>query len=189
MSGSSRRPTDLRARPRRQLGQSVVELVLVLPLLALLLLGTFNVGILIVDKVVAAYAARQGARLAAILGNGQSAGLTTLQIDQNVCQAVLASSSGLVNGTITEVDVYQADASGAASNGSFNPAVNPYDRYDGACSQVSQGFPASARVQTPPNDVSVGVWIKWQYVAPTGYQATSLTLTEYCAMKTTPVLS
>jgi Flp pilus assembly protein TadG len=154
-----------------------------------LLFGMFNVGILIVDKVVAAYVARQGARLAATLGNGQAAGLTTLQVDQNICRAVLATGSSLVYGTITEMDIYQADATGAASNGSFNPAVNPYDRYDGACNQLSQGFPASARVQTPPNEVSIGVWIKWQYATPTGYQAASLTLTEYCVMKTSPVLS
>jgi Flp pilus assembly protein TadG len=160
-----------------------------MPLLLVLLFGVFNVGILIVDKVVAAYAARQGARLAAVLGNGQTAGLTTLQIDRNVCQSVLASSGGLVYGTITEIDVYQADAAGAASNGSYNPAVNPYDRYDGACNQLSQGFPASARGQTPPNEVSIGVWLKWQYITPTGYQAASLTLTEYCVMKTSPVLS
>ena len=186
MSGSNRRPTD---RFRLQAGQSVVELALVIPPLLVLLFGTFNVGILIVDKVVAAYAARQGARLAAALGSGQPAGLTTLQIDQNVCQAVLASSSGLVYGTVTEVDVYRADVAGAASDGSFNPAVNPYDRYDGACNQLYQGFPAAARTQTPPNEISIGVWLKWQYTTPTGYQAASLTLTDYCVMKTSPVLS
>jgi Flp pilus assembly protein TadG len=189
MSGSSRRATDPRRRSRRQRGQSVVELALGLPLMLALLFGTFNIGILIVDKVAVAYAARQGARLAAVLGNGQAARLTTLQIDQNVCQAVLASSSGLVYGSITEVDVYQADAAGAASNGSFNPGVNPYDSYDGACNQRSQAFAASARVQTPPNEVSIGVWIKWQYATPAGLQAVSLTLTEYCAMKTSPALS
>jgi Flp pilus assembly protein TadG len=161
----------------------------VLPVMLVLLFGTFNVGILIVDKVVAAYAARQGARLAAVLGNGQSAGLSTLQIDQNVCQAVRASSGSLVYGTITEVDVYQADATNAPSDGSFNAAVDPYDRYDGACNQLSQGFPASARKQAPPSEVSIGVWIMWQYTTPTGYQATSLALTDYCVMKMSPVLS
>ena len=189
MSGSNRRPTDPGVRSRRQAGQAAVELALVLPTLLVLLFGTFNVGILIVDKVVAAYAARQGARLAAVLGSGQPAGLTTLQIDQNVCQSVLASGSGLVYGTVTEVDIYRADVTGAVSDGSFTSAVNPYDRYDGACNQLSQGFPASARAQTPPNEVSIGVWIKWQYVTPTGYQSASLTLTEYCVMKTSPVLS
>ena len=165
MSGSNRRPTDPGVRSRRQAGQAAVELALVLPTLLVLLFGTFNVGILIVDKVVAAYAARQGARLAAVLG------------------------SGLVYGTVTEVDIYRADVTGAVSDGSFTSAVNPYDRYDGACNQLSQGFPASARAQTPPNEVSIGVWIKWQYVTPTGYQSASLTLTEYCVMKTSPVLS
>ena len=52
-----------------------------------MLYGMLNLAALITDKVAGAYAARQGARLAAVLGNGGASGLNTLQIDQNVCQA------------------------------------------------------------------------------------------------------
>src|SRR5437899_572045 len=80
---------------RRQLGQSVVEFSLSIPVLLTLLFGVLNIGVLITDKVVAAYATRQGARIAAELGNGSGSGLTTLQIDQNIEQTLLASAANL----------------------------------------------------------------------------------------------
>ena len=189
MPGSSRRATDTRPGPGPQRGQSVLELAVALPVLVVLLFGTFNVGVLIVDRVVVAYAARQGARLAAGLGNGQTAGLTTLQVDQDICQTVLASTANLVYASVTEIDIYQADATGAASDGSFSSTVNPYDSYDASCNQLSQTFPASSRGQTPPTEVSIGVRIKWQYATPAGYQALTAVLTDYSVMKATPVLS
>src|SRR5438309_6168585 len=103
MSASSRRATELRGRAA-QSGQSVVEFALSMPVLLTMLFAMLNIGILIADKVSAAYAARQGTRLAAELGSGGSSGLTTIQIDQNVCQAVLASASKLAFATVQEID-------------------------------------------------------------------------------------
>src|SRR2546421_3422023 len=120
MSGSSHRPTRGPA-PRgpaaalRQLGQSTVELALTAPILVLLLMSAFNISVLLSDKLISGYATRQGARLAAELGNGGGT-LTTAQIDQQVVQDVLASATSMNYATITEIDIYApSSASGAYS--------------------------------------------------------------------------
>src|SRR5438874_478112 len=114
MPASSLRVTDA-DRPGRQSGQSTVELALALLSLLTLLFGMVNIGVLIADKVVAAYAARQGARLAAQLGNGTASGLTTLDIDQDICQAVITSAANLAYATVQEVDIYDATDSSTAN--------------------------------------------------------------------------
>jgi hypothetical protein len=148
-----------------------------------------NIGVLITDKVVAAYATRQGARIAAELGNGSGSGLTTLQIDQNIEQTLLASAANLGFATINEVDIYQADATGAPSNGSFNPTTDPYNSYDRSGNQIHQGFLNTSRNQVPPNETSIGVRLLWTYTPPTGYQSFSLQLSDYTVMKATAVLT
>src|SRR5207245_6630 len=125
-----------------------------------MLFGMVNIGVLITDKLVAAYAARQGARLASQLGNGTSSGMTILQIDQSVCQTILASAANLAYATVTEIDIYQADVGGSTS-GTFTGS-QPYDSYNSSCSSTSsQGFPSSKRIQIPPNETSIGVNVKW----------------------------
>jgi Flp pilus assembly protein TadG len=171
----------------------VVEFSLSIPVLLTLLFGVLNIGVLITDKVVAAYATRQGARIAAELGNGSGSGLTLQQVDQNIEQAVIASAANLGFATINEIDVYQADATGAPSNGSFNPATDLYDSYvapfapNGTAG--SQTFTLNNRKQVPPNETSIGVRLLWTYTPPTGYQSFSLQLSDYTVMKATAVLS
>ncbi|MBK9180245.1 MAG: pilus assembly protein [Acidimicrobiales bacterium] len=53
-----------RASPQR--GQAAVELALVLPLVALLLLALIQVGLVVRDQVLVIHAAREGARAAAV---------------------------------------------------------------------------------------------------------------------------
>ena len=66
----------------RRLGQSLVELAILTPLLALLLMGSFDASIMISDKVTSGSAVRQGARLAAELGGSQTnPGVSTTAID------------------------------------------------------------------------------------------------------------
>jgi Flp pilus assembly protein TadG len=192
MFASSRRATD-RAGRRRQAGQSVVEFALAIPVLLTLLFGVLNIGVLITDKVVAAFATRQGARVAAELGNAAGSGLTLQQVDQNIEQTVLASAANLGFATITEVDIYQADATGAPANGSFNPATDPYDSYVAPFApngtSVNQTFSLNKRNQVPPGETSIGVRLLWTYTPPTGYQSFSLQLSDYTVMKATAVLS
>jgi Flp pilus assembly protein TadG len=170
-------------RAGRQAGQSLVELALSLPVLLVLLLGTFNMGVLIADRVVAGYATRQGARMAALLGAGQ--GLTTSQVDQQVVQNILASSSNLNYATIQEIEIYAP----ANTDGSFNSSTDLYDKYDGTGKPVGVAtFPTTARNQVPPNETSIGVRIVWSYTPPTGYQSFTVQLTEYTVMKATPLV-
>jgi Flp pilus assembly protein TadG len=170
--------------PRRQAGQSLTEFALALPVMLLLLLGAFNIGVLLADKVVAAYATRQGARLAAELGNGQGT-LTTSQIDQQIVSDVTAASSSLTYASIREVDIYAP----RAANGVFNSATDEYDSYDGSGTLLHSGFPGSDRVQVPPNETSIGIRVVWQYSPPTGSSAISVSSSEYTVMKASPVLA
>jgi Flp pilus assembly protein TadG len=186
MCALSLSPTDADCQ-RRQSGQSVVELALAAPVLLTMLFGMVNIGVLITDKVSAAYATRQGARLAGVLGSGSATGLTTLQIDQDVCQTVLASAANLAYSSVIEIDVYQAD-SGGSTTPAFNAATQPYNSYNSSCTQTHQGFLNTARNQIPPNETSIGVNLKWRYTVPTGYQAVSVTLNDYAVQKASPVL-
>lgn len=52
--------------PARERGQSTVELTLVLPIVALVLLALFQAGLLLRDQLLVASAAREGAREAAV---------------------------------------------------------------------------------------------------------------------------
>src|SRR5437660_172784 len=159
MRASSLRLTDT----RRQAGQSIVELAVATPVLLLMLLSAFNVGVLLSDKVTASYAALQGDRLAAELGGGPN-GMTTSQVDQQIVEAVRAGAASLNYATITEIDVYAP----SRADGSY-AAGDPHDSYDGSGAPISSpGFPTSARVMVPPDETSIGVRLVWTYSPPTG---------------------
>ena len=57
---------------RRQRGQALVELAISVPVLLWLLLGSFDATVMVSDKVIAGYATRQGARLAAEIGGSET---------------------------------------------------------------------------------------------------------------------
>ncbi len=74
-------------------GQAAVELALVLPLVALLLLSLVQVGLVVCDQVLVIHAAREGARAAAVDPDPQAARQAALR------------AAGLVAGRLTvEVD-------------------------------------------------------------------------------------
>lgn len=182
MSSWSPRATEPRPRGRGQRGQSAVELALAIPVLVLLLVSVFNITVLISNRLVAGYATRQGARLAAQLGNGQGS-MTTTQVDQQICQSVLASTTNLTFGTLTEIDIYNP----SSADGVYK-TTDPHDSYTGSCTVISQSFPVSARDVAPPNEDSIGVRIQWTYTPPTGGYSFTLSLDEYTVMKAAPVL-
>jgi Flp pilus assembly protein TadG len=188
MSASSRRATEAGGR-LGQRGQSVVEMALALPVLVLVLVSVFNIAALIGDRLVAGYATRQGARMAAQLGNGQ--GMAAAQVDPQICQAVLASSTTLSFASITGIDIYRVPP--AAADGTWQSSYLQ-DRYTidagrTTCTATStQTYPAAGRNVTPPNEDSIGVRILWQYTPPTGGYSISLPLDEYTVMRAAPVL-
>ncbi|MEN3315510.1 MAG: hypothetical protein V7605_1744 [Acidimicrobiaceae bacterium] len=90
----------LRTRCRGDGGQSAVELALVLPLVALVLLAVVQVGLVVRDQVLVVHAAREAARQAAV------------EADPAAPQRVAVAGSGL------EGDRLRVDVSGRGAPGS-----------------------------------------------------------------------
>ena len=174
------------ARPRRQSGQSIIELAISTPVLLLLMLGAFSVTVMVSDKVIAGYACRQGARLAAEIGGAQTnPTATTAQIDSNITKNVLAVARAMNYSTLLEIDIYQP----TGADGVYRPGVDPANRYDGNGALIGgTGFPISNRNQIPPAETSIGVRLVWQYNPPTSLASFSIQLSEYAVMKLSPVL-
>jgi len=170
----------------RRVGQSVVELAIIIPFLVILLLGGFNTTMLVSDKLMAGYTVRQGARLAAELGGQRTnPGVTQSQIDQRIVRNVLAVASGMRYVGLTEIDIYQANG----VNGVYQVG-NPVDQFDGAGNPLpggSQTFTLDKRQQTPPAETPIGIRIVWQFTSPTTSAAT-LTFSDYAVMTAAPVL-
>jgi Flp pilus assembly protein TadG len=182
MYASSHRPTDA-GRRLRQCGQSVVELAVAVPVLVLLLMSVFNMTVLISDRLIAGYATRTGARMAAELGDGQG-GLTTAQVDQQIEESVFASSTNLDFATISRIDIYHP----TRSDGAWL-STDPQDSYDVNRNAIgTPTYPVTIRKVTPPNEDSIGVRIVWQYTPATGIYSFTVALSEYTVMKEAPVL-
>jgi hypothetical protein len=172
-------------RARRQRGQALVELAISVPVLLWLLLGSFDASVLVSDKVIAGYATRQGARLAAEIGGIETnPSLTTMQIDNNIVQNVIAVARAMNYSSLQEIDIYAPrDPSGV-----FNPGTDLYSKFNGNGTFVSSNFPITAREQIPPNETSIGVRLTWIYQPPTGFATFTILLNEFTVMKTAPVL-
>jgi Flp pilus assembly protein TadG len=175
-------------RGRRQLGQSITEFALVLPVLLVMLMAAANLGVLVSDKIVAVYASRQAARLASQLGNGQGV-LTQSQVDLEVVRDATAASASFNYASIREVDIYAP----LAADGVFDASTDRYDSYtfDASGNPIVSTFTLTlaSRVQVPPDETSIGVRVLWQYSPPTGAGAFTIPVAEYSVMKVSPVLS
>ena len=165
------------ARRRGQRGQAMIETAVVLAVILALLMGVYSVSTYASDQNTAGTATRAGARLAAELGNGgyvTGAGYSgcqlnnidpcavDLQVVQDVCQ--VAATMPFIQ-SIDEVDIYHPVAGGNGSNGDL------YDRYTGtSCANLVAGAPQytlNLRIQTHPNEASVGVSLHYHYKSPT----------------------
>ena len=178
-----------RPHPNRQLGQSAVELAILTPLLALLLLGGFDASIMASDKATSGSAVRQGARLAAELGGFQTnPGTTTTAIDMQIVRNVQMMTRGMVSAQIQEIDIYAP----TRPDGSYQPGIDPVDQYfispTGGVVAGAQTFPISNRKQTPPYETSIGVRLVWKYSPPAGIFPKNMILSDYSVMKAAPIL-
>jgi Flp pilus assembly protein TadG len=177
--------TALRHR-RRTRGQSLAELAISIPVLIFLLMGGFDASLMIVDKLSAGYAVRQGARLAAELG-GANQSATTQVVDYQIIRNVLAVTNGMNSVTITEIDIYAPrQADGSYTNG--DPLNQYFISPGGGISAGVQTFPVANRNQTPPNETSIGVRLLWVYNAPAGVFPKNMQLSDYAVMKAAPIL-
>jgi Flp pilus assembly protein TadG len=95
-----------------------VEIVLLLPLVFVLLLGTVEFGMGFMHHLTAEDAAREGARVGAALRNETGACTTADRVDRDdrvvaAVQRVLTSPGSFVDvNEVVEIRIYQADASG-----------------------------------------------------------------------------
>lgn len=101
----TRRPS--RGAQDRQLGQGMVELVIVLPALLIILFGTLDLGRAFYTYIALTNAAREAARYAAV--NDSSASITQVQNELNSGGTDI---SGCASGTLT----YSASGGGGRGN-------------------------------------------------------------------------
>ena len=158
-------PTPARGR-RRERGQTLVEFALVAPLLLLVIFGTIEFCFLYQSLNTVDFAAREGARVGAVLGPTDAAA------DSKIIQAIFAATSngtGLLFSQIQMIEIFKS-----SENGSIPPplascaqqATPPFeDVYDGqgnAC-PGTLGWPPSARNATFNSADYLGVRITFAY--------------------------
>jgi hypothetical protein len=151
-----------------QLGQGLVETALVAPLLIVLVIGVWDAAGLSSVENQATTATRDGARLAASLGNQLANPVTgpfdPTSIDQQVVATVVASMQGAPNTVVNQVDIYEPDPPPAS--GRENPA-DRIDSYQPDGTPIgSPGYTLQFRIQTPGAESYVGVMVYFTYTAP-----------------------
>ena len=189
---------------RSQLGQSLVEIAIATPVLVALLLGAFDTGVMVSDKVIAGGACRQGARLGAELGgtitNTSVPPMSLAEADQYVARNVLAVAKAMNYSTLSDIYIYsplEADGN-MPVNGSGTPVSA--DRYDwfkvtgvpgsytlAAPTFGNLGLDLDHRLQIPPSETPIGVKLRWKYQPPTGL-GLNVALTEYAVFLAAPVI-
>jgi len=172
--------------PKRR-GQSLVELAITIPVMAILLLGGFDTTMLVWDKLVAGYAVRQGTRLASELGGRQTNPTATQsEIDKKIVRNVLAVTKTWAYGTLLELDIYGATRADGVMQGS-----DYQDQFDGSGNPLAGGLQTltlERRYQTPPDETAIGVRLVWRFTVPAGSFG-NMTFAEYAVMKVAPVLN
>lgn len=165
------RETSLQAsakrRRRRQSGQTLVEFALVAPLILMVIFGTIEFCFLYQSVNTVSFAAREGARVGAVLGP------TDVNADSKIIQAILnatTNGSGLLFSQITMIEIFRSNESGSVpavlTSCAQPPATPPFeDVYDGQGNVCpgTPGWPPSARNATFNNADYLGVRITFVY--------------------------
>ncbi len=170
-------------RRRRQRGQALVEFAVIMSVLFLLLAGAVDLGSLLDSHLVIVYATRQAARTGAQEGRNDGA-------DCAILEAVKVATRGLTLVTITKITIYKADANGdptgekqvyTGNPGCSDPANPP--------TPLPASWPPPNRVDTPPNEDSLGVQIDYTYNWQTAFIAAgTFQGTDRTVMRLNPVV-
>ena len=189
-------------RRRNQLGQSIVEIAIAAPVLLALLLGAFDIAVLISDKVIAAGACRQGARLGAELGgtitNTVVPPMTVAEADAYITKNVLAVAKAMNYSSVTDIYIYSptepdGDLPLTGAGSPTGPDLIDHFTITGtpgnytATLSGSYNLTLDKRLQVPPNETPMGVKLRWAYAPPTGL-GLNVVLTEYGTFLAAPVL-
>ncbi len=161
-------PPPSRGR-RQQRGQTLVEFALVAPLLLTVIFGTIEFCFLYQSTNTVSFAAREGARVGAVLGP------TDIAADSKILQAIFSATSGgaaLLFSQITMIEIFKSSESGSvpATLASCKQAPNE-DVYDGqgnvcntnACPVTIVCWPPASRNATFNNADYLGVRITFAY--------------------------
>lgn len=150
-------------RRRRQRGQSLVEFALVAPLLLLVIFGTIEFSFLYQTANTVNFAAREGARVGAVLGP------TDAGADSKIIQVIFAATSGgaaLLFSQIQMIEIFKSNENGAvpAPLASCTQQANE-DVYDGQGNVCpgTLGWPPSVRNATFNAADYLGVRITFAY--------------------------
>ena len=171
---------------RSQRGQSVVEFAIVTPVLMFFVFGAFVTETIMVDQMTAGYAVRQGTRLATELGGSKTnpPPATQASIDQKIVRNILAVTRTMPSASVQEIDIYRV----SSSDGKLQ-AGDLVDQFTGAGTAFgTQTFALDQRVQSPPNETSIGVRLAWRYTPPGGSGFAVYDAVIFAVMRASPVL-
>ena len=199
---------------RRERGQALVELSLILPLFLVILSGMLEFGIAFSHNMTLEYATREGTRAGAALANGKgnttTCNTTNGGIDAQIVAAVqrvlMAAGSPISINQITSVSIWKSTAAGAPTAGFVNvwayTGPNTGPTVDGqriAFTQSSQQWAPCSRYPgiigiNAPDSVGVSVVYNYAYKTPLapilglfgGAQSATLTMTDQSVMALNP---
>lgn len=150
-----------RRHPRRR-GQTLTEFALVVPVLLVLIMGVLDGGFLMFSVGTARYAAAEGSRVAAQLGNVSSA-------DSQVLQTIRATVNGTQLFSVDEIDIYKMNQD-AQGNLTQDPGhINRY-ALDGTAMGPLTYPPSGRNVGNGTSDF-IGVTVKYTYTWKAGFFA------------------
>jgi hypothetical protein len=180
------RTTGLRASEARdgERGQSVVEFIVIVPIVAMLLLIMLEFGLAFNHRLTVGYASREGARIGAALAHGGATSCAVADpalVDQQVIaatQRILKSpGSPIVMSDVTGINIYKSDAAGnqigsLVNQWTYTPGAGPdidpgptVDRLD--FTQATVAWPACGRVNgTNPDSIGVRVFYTYRLTTP-----------------------
>jgi Flp pilus assembly protein TadG len=157
----------------------MVEMVLILPVLLMLTLGTLEFGFAFDHHLTLEYASREGARTGAALSNGDGDATVCSTIDPQIIaavQRVLTSPGSDVDmNEVPEIRIYKAGTNGQElgplARWTYSPGAGPMvdgQRIDYVL--ASTNWPPCSRVSDPVPD-SLGVSLTYTYRFQTPLQA------------------
>jgi len=144
--------------PRGQRGQALLEFTMFFLFMMFLVAGIVDIGGLLSDHVSLEYAARTGARTASVLSNKSA------DADCAIIGAIDTALVNLPNVRLTQVTIYQADASGQ-STGLATVYQAPVTCNGTTLSRAPSpdDYPPSARDNTIFTENSIGVRLDYTY--------------------------
>jgi len=141
-------------------GQTLTEFALVVPVLFMLIMGVLDGALLMFSVGTARYAAAEGSRVAAQLGNVSSA-------DGQIVAKVRSTVGATQLFAVSEVDVYRLTQDGL---GNLTPDLSHYNRYrlDGtAIGPIS--WPGASRNVSSGSSDFLGLTIHYSYTWKAGF--------------------